>query len=71
MELLSVAELALRVKLSPSRILEKARRGEIHESNWEGAPKPQSGATWKQCLRHCNGTMSRGWASNHGTIAAA
>ena len=29
MELLTVAELALKVKLSPSRILEKARRGEI------------------------------------------
>ena len=29
MELLTVAELALKVKMSPSRILEKARLGEI------------------------------------------
>ena len=39
MELLTVTELALRVKLSPSRILEKARRGEIPRIKLGKGPK--------------------------------
>ena len=39
MELLSVAELAHKVKLSPSRILEKARRGEIPRIKLGKGPK--------------------------------
>jgi hypothetical protein len=39
MELLTVAELALRVKLSPSRILEKARRGQILRIKLGKGPK--------------------------------
>jgi Helix-turn-helix domain len=39
MELLTVAELANKVKLSPSRILEKARRGEIPRIKLGKGPK--------------------------------
>jgi hypothetical protein len=39
MELLTVAELALKVKLSPSRILEKARRGQIPRIKLGRGPK--------------------------------
>ena len=39
MELLTVAELAHKVKLSPSRILEKARRGEIPRIKLGKGPK--------------------------------
>jgi hypothetical protein len=39
MELLPVAELAHKVKLSPSRILEKARRGEIPRIKLGKVPK--------------------------------
>jgi hypothetical protein len=49
MERLTVAELALKVRMSPSRMLEKARPGEIPWSNWEGDLRPQAGLIWKQC----------------------
>ena len=39
MELLTVAELALKVKLSPSRILEKACLGEIRRITLGRGPK--------------------------------
>jgi hypothetical protein len=40
MELLTVAELAHKVKLSPSRLLEKARLGEIPRIKLGKGPKP-------------------------------
>jgi hypothetical protein len=49
MERLTVAELALKIKMSPSRMLEKVRLGEIPGSHGEGDPKPPSGLIWKQC----------------------
>jgi hypothetical protein len=39
MELLTVAELALKVQLSPNRLLEKARLGEIPRIKWGKGPK--------------------------------
>ena len=60
MALLTVAELALGVKLSPSRILEKARRGEIPRIKLGRGPKAPVGFDLEAVLKALQGDDAPG-----------
>ena len=71
MKLLSVAELALRVKMSPVRSLEKARRGQLPQINMVRGPKVLARFDLEALLKALQGDSVSGTGDNYGTIATA